>query len=249
MSVRVMSWVWDHSRAEGIDRLILLAIADCANDEGTEAWPSVPTLMRKARVTRRTVQRALASLIELGELDVDYNAGRGGSNKYRILMADPRQNDARASVTPRQNDAPSRVSETPSPRQADATPRVSVTPEPSLEPSSEPSEEPSPPLLVVVGAVGKLDSPAKQAVEAEFERFWQAYPRHTAKGHARTAYTTAIKKANPSVILAAVARYAAQVAGEDPKFIAHPATWLNGERWSDERPAPRRMRSQLDTLR
>jgi hypothetical protein len=39
MSVKVMSWVWDHSRAEGTDRLVLLAIADSAEHDGSDAWP------------------------------------------------------------------------------------------------------------------------------------------------------------------------------------------------------------------
>jgi hypothetical protein len=33
-------------------------------------------------------------------------------------------------------------------------------------------------------------------------------------------------------------RYAKSVEGSDPKFVAHPATWLNGERWDDEPDIP-----------
>jgi hypothetical protein len=36
------------------------------------------------------------------------------------------------------------------------------------------------------------------------------------------------------VIMVAVERYAAEVRDTEPKFILHPATWLNGKRWEDE---------------
>jgi hypothetical protein len=134
MSVRVMSWVWESSRSEGIDRLVLLAIADAASDHGGDAWPSVQSLATKAAVSVRTVQRAIRSLVELGELAVSAQAGKHGVNVYRVVMT-PRQNvtpvrtsppSERHPVTesPRQADTPSEsreppVTESPTPRQAD----------------------------------------------------------------------------------------------------------------------------------
>jgi hypothetical protein len=49
MSVGMLSRVWKHSKARFGDRLVLLAIADFANDAG-EAWPSVETLAKKSRL-------------------------------------------------------------------------------------------------------------------------------------------------------------------------------------------------------
>lgn len=92
MSVRVMSWVFHHSRATGSDRLVLLAIADSANDHGSEAWPSIGRIAAKAGVDRRTVTRSLGRLIDMGELEKVRHGGltaRGGvSNSYRITMPD-----------------------------------------------------------------------------------------------------------------------------------------------------------------
>jgi hypothetical protein len=73
------------------------------------------------------------------------------------------------------------------------------------------------------------------ATLAAFDRFYQAYPRHVAKQGALKSWL----KLNPSaelipVIMAAVERYAAEVRDTEPKFIPHPATWLNGRRWEDE---------------
>jgi hypothetical protein len=68
--------------------------------------------------------------------------------------------------------------------------------------------------------------------EADFEAWWKIYPRHVAKGAARTAYSRARKKAPAPILLAAAKRYASSQ--PDPKFTAHPSTWLNQERWLDE---------------
>lgn len=72
--------------------------------------------------------------------------------------------------------------------------------------------------------------------DPEFERFWLAYPRKTAKGNARKAWVAATKKADPEAIIAAAGRYAKTVT--DPKYTAHPASWLNAERWLDEESQP-----------
>lgn len=77
MSVRVLSWVWDHSGAKGNDLLVLLAIADNANDEGT-AYPGVTLLARKTKLHSRTVQRSLRTLRTHGELKIEFN--KGGSD-------------------------------------------------------------------------------------------------------------------------------------------------------------------------
>jgi hypothetical protein len=50
------------------ERLVLLAVALHADDAGRNAFPSVDTVADYANVSRRTVQRALARLVELGHL-------------------------------------------------------------------------------------------------------------------------------------------------------------------------------------
>lgn len=82
MSVKVMAWVWDHSEAKGMARLVLLAIADHADDERWSAWPSVARIAAKVKISERTVQRYLRSLEALGEVTVA--AKQGGSNRYTI---------------------------------------------------------------------------------------------------------------------------------------------------------------------
>jgi hypothetical protein len=71
-----------------------------------------------------------------------------------------------------------------------------------------------------------------------FDQFWQVYPRKTAKGSARRAWMKAMRVVDPITVIAAALRYRDDPNREDT-YTAHPATWLNGERWLDD-PLPAR---------
>lgn len=79
-------------------------------------------------------------------------------------------------------------------------------------------------------------TPTVADLGAGFVRFWEAYPRKTGKGAARTAFARAVEKVSVDEICEAAAAFARFREGEDPKFTPHPATWLNQERWADELP-------------
>lgn len=135
MSVKVMSWVWEHSKADGASLLVLLAIADMASDDGGNSWPSVATLATKARCSERTVQRCLRTLVEAGEMAVQWNAGRKGSNLYRVLMEpDPRQSDTPPDCHPSDTTTPCQPDTGDTQGQEGVTP---VSPEPSLNHPSD----------------------------------------------------------------------------------------------------------------
>jgi len=80
-----MAWVWEQSQSTPTQRLVLLAIADCANDAGAEAYPSMATLRKKTGLSERAIQAALNGLVALGELAVNLNAGPRGCNRYRVI--------------------------------------------------------------------------------------------------------------------------------------------------------------------
>lgn len=67
-----------------------------------------------------------------------------------------------------------------------------------------------------------------------FDEFWSIVPRKIGKGQARKAWRAALKKSNAATIIAGMRGYAQQREGQDQQYTAHPATWLNGERWLDE---------------
>lgn len=72
--------------------------------------------------------------------------------------------------------------------------------------------------------------------DPDFKEFWATYPRRVAKGAARKAWRSIMKKGGvePATIIAGAAAYR-----DDPNrkpditFTAHPASWLNADRWAD----------------
>lgn len=77
------------------------------------------------------------------------------------------------------------------------------------------------------------DESKDSSIKDQFDQWYSEYPRKVAKGAARKAFTTAAKKASFEVLMEAVKSYASKMSGKEAEFIAHPATWLNGERWLD----------------
>lgn len=79
---------------------------------------------------------------------------------------------------------------------------------------------------------------ADAASDPDFDRFWSLYPRKVGKGAARRAWASALRRAEEgsASILAGITvqtsldRFDMR---EDGRFVPHPATWLNGDRWLD----------------
>jgi hypothetical protein len=88
MSIAVMTAVWQ--RLDVVEELVLaLALADWADDDGTNIFPSVELLQHKTRKSRRTVQRQLRALERVGWLEL-VSPRKGGqylSAEYRISAA------------------------------------------------------------------------------------------------------------------------------------------------------------------
>lgn len=133
MSVRTMARVWELSRHKGNDLLMLLAIADFADDDG-KAYPSVNTLAEKCRMLGRGANKVLATLRASGELEIRQNEGPKGTNLYRIVLAsEPLSNR----TPPVQMDTLS--NRTAPPVQMDPIPLSKWTDEPSVN-HQEPSD-------------------------------------------------------------------------------------------------------------
>ena len=86
MSIEVMNRVWTYSTQKGSNLLLLLAIADNANNKG-EAYPGIDYLSRKVRMSRRKTQRLVQALERSNELAVIWwGAGPRDVNFYFILV-------------------------------------------------------------------------------------------------------------------------------------------------------------------
>lgn len=92
----------------------------------------------------------------------------------------------------------------------------------------DPKEQEQPPL-----------PPKGGESDPAFDAFWSAYPRKVGKPAGLKAWRAAMKRGHdPDAILEAARRYAEARRGQDAQFTAHPATWLNGERYNDAEPIP-----------
>lgn len=87
----------------------------------------------------------------------------------------------------------------------------------------------------------------------DFEIFWRAYPRRVAKAVARKAWFQTAKIRPPlEELLAAINNQcqSEQWQKDGGQYIPHPATWLRGERWSDEMEidVPKQLSKTLNTI-
>lgn len=81
MSIERMTSVWKLSKEKGAGLLILLSLADRADDDGY-CWPSMDDTAKRARVTRRYVLSVVERAVESGELFV--NKRSGYSHQYIV---------------------------------------------------------------------------------------------------------------------------------------------------------------------
>lgn len=90
MSIRCQNWVFEHSESRGNDRLVLLVIADEADDDGSNAYPGIERIALKARLPVRTVMRCVERLETEGALLVQRpeKPGRGRFNRYVVVMGE-----------------------------------------------------------------------------------------------------------------------------------------------------------------
>jgi hypothetical protein len=88
MSVQAMSHVWSNSNQKGSNLLVMLAIANYAHADGSNAFPSLSTIAKDSRMSRRQVVRIIKSLEESGELVIDHG-DIDRPNHYRIDMSPP----------------------------------------------------------------------------------------------------------------------------------------------------------------
>jgi len=235
--------VFDRYPVGGSERLLALAIADHARDDGTRIWPSLDELARKTLQSRSTVQRQIAKMVASGWLErVSDRTGRGHTNEYRIASVWieggllPSQQAAKPSVPPMpsypqypqggQDDTLSPelkgVIQNVKGVTTDAKGVIAVTPE-----SSEPSKNHSPP-------------PPDGGADG-FDELFSIYPNGDNRAKAERRY----RRLAPSAALQRTMRSAIEAqrlcrrwTKDGGEFVPEFATWLRNRRWEDQpRPA------------
>lgn len=204
-----MTKVWDHGPEKQSHLLVLLALADYANDEG-QCWPSMASIAKKARITERGARKIVRELEGNGWLSINISGGRNGTNVYII---NPEQCSPRNDVPPEQ--------ECINPEQPFRGGRNSGSGEPSYN-----HQEPS--FL-------SIDHPAPKSKPTDFfAEFWDRYPKRVGKADAHKAYIRAMKKITHDDLMFALSERLPALEAREKKYRPNPSTWLNQERWQDD---------------
>ena len=88
MSAAITGWVLDHSPTVGAARLVLIVLADHANNDGSNAWPSVSTIARQANCSMSTAHRVLRELEAGGQIARE-GTSQALTVRYRVVATPP----------------------------------------------------------------------------------------------------------------------------------------------------------------
>jgi hypothetical protein len=223
MSVKALTWAFDQP-ISATEKVVLLALADYANESGV-CWPSIALLVKRAHVGERTVQRSLQFLEDKGFITRERRLRENGSdtsNLYRLMFDRSCQE---VSISIKNNHKSSGGV--------------------NLAPYGEGVMQTGGEGVAQTGGEGVMQTVPRTTIknhhiepsissDSDFEEFWAAYPKrpNNPRKKAMEAYRKARKIVSQKQLLEAVNLYAAYMEGENPKFIAMAATWLNGERWN-----------------
>lgn len=145
MSITLMSIAF-RAPVSPTQKLVLLALCDCANDQG-ECYPSIPLLEGKTSLSERAVQGAVQQLEAAGHLRRELRPGRATVYWVTPAAGAPPQEMRGAARAP----TPA-AGAGPPPQQVHPTPAAGAPRtirEPSVEPSqkrkAEPAQSPAPP--------------------------------------------------------------------------------------------------------
>ncbi|WP_460407357.1 hypothetical protein, partial [Actinophytocola sediminis] len=170
------------------------------------------------------------------------HAERARRYRERLKTATPRDAEVERHVTPNLSVTNGNV--TPNLDARDAVLERHVRPTSTHVTPSTPSQPQVSTRVTANEQPYELPGTAKthSPLRGEFEHFWTAYPRKVGKKTAEQAFNRIVHKrlATADDLTAHAQRWATlwADAGTDTRFIPHPTTWLNGERWNDDPPRP-----------
>jgi Helix-turn-helix domain len=188
-----MSRLWTDSPHKGSELLLLLAVADNANDDGV-AWPSQETLAAKTRLSVRQVRRLTDLLVKAGALTIEDR--RHGSTTRRVYRF----------PSPGQDVLPN-----------ERSPGHPGSFDPDIAVSAEPSEDQPPEELVEPSG----STVRKEQVTNFVQAVWKAYAppliahrdSYMAERSTRAAVERALKRYPCEVVTEAIRNYVTVLGG------------------------------------
>lgn len=207
MSFKATTWAFEQKVGSALGKLILIKLADNANDEGY-CFPGQAHIAEAVEASRETVSRQIKKLVERGFVEIvpRYENGFRRGNAYRLQMDIQTENRC---------DAESHPDVTQDHSGCDATIKRYVT-----------QDHSGTCQRTVTNNMDRSD------LDAEFEEWWQEYPRKVAKPKAKQAFKAARKKVDLQTLKDGLAGY--KLTKPDYQDWCHATTWLNQERWQDD---------------
>ena len=85
MSIRAMEWVWEQTSISAPAKLVLLALADHADDEGV-CWPGAKRIAVKCNMARTTALGHLRTLREAGLVKKEPRTSESGATSSNLYI-------------------------------------------------------------------------------------------------------------------------------------------------------------------
>ena len=222
MSGWVSGWVLRHAtEMTPARKMVLIALADEANDDGVSCHPSVRRVAAMANIGVGTARAHLLALETEGWIIIDRpeKSGRGHYNRYGILMDnDPVDIAAMIDEERGRKSTPSANKGSKNARKGskNARPMARAYPDPNPDPKKQVNPQAGYPQA--------------------FEDLWSAYPPRAggnSKKAAHRAWRARVREgASEEDLLAAVKAYARSRVGQDPAYTKMASTYLGpDEHW------------------
>lgn len=253
MSIELITKAFKTKTANSTQKLILIKLADNANDDG-QCFPSHRHIADQCQCTRRTVINAIKALEEQGLLTIeerrDFNSGQQKSNIYHLHLdgagnlggmesdsgSDPEDSPPENSENGSEGDSPGSEtgshlgvnnihggSEKYSQGEGEEYSHITVT-------SSNRQDNRQ------LNRQEKVSKPAKKSGYSEqFEKWWSIYPRKTAKGAAWNRWKRDKLDSKVNELVEKLEQQnALQYAFTETQYIPNASTYLNQKRYDDE---------------
>ncbi|HII3752266.1 TPA: helix-turn-helix domain-containing protein [Pasteurella multocida] len=230
MSSKLLGHVWDLDLPDHATKLVLLRLADSANDETGECWPSLKHIQDKCNIkSKNTIRRALEVLEQLGLLVVikrKLSAKQNTSNLYRLNIKKILEPSSVSIKLGGGSNSELGGSNSELGGGSNSEPRTNN----SFEPINE-LNTPLPP---------KVEN--SDELENAFDVFWKVYKIKVNKSGALKSFKSAYKKFSQKT-KCTIQQFAEMLADDVQKRLSlgqfgfdklHPTTYLNNARWEDE---------------
>jgi len=198
-----------------VQQLVLVHLANFADVETGECWPSQALLAERTGLGIATIRRALRALEDGGIIETTHRVGPKGKSTNLVNVYPDFHAESSGNAIALSGRNPGEVA-----------PAGSATyrPQRAMESIKEPIKKKEPPIV-------------PQGDDAKFEEFWKTFPgkRKPSRATALKAFKGAIEKDGVTAdYLIDRMRKGHGFLSTDDKYLPSPTVWLNQKRWEGE---------------